>query len=319
MPRNSMLFRIFAALAIVSGLATTASANAISYFNTITNTDFTAAAIGLRDVGAGSMTLGGVSGTVTKAYLYWHGPTNSTSPTANAAVTFAGSSISGTNIGFSDDNFWGALNSQAYRADVTALVTGNGSYSLANFQKADAFINGASLFVFYDDGNSANNRDVVLFDGNDANFSSAFDLPGWDLTLSGINYSSGSAALTMYVSDGQNFGATDDGTLRVNGSAIATGGIFQGLAPKAPGAGVTNGSLTDLSTFNLTPFLSPGSNTLHITLDAGFNDALSAIVAAINLPAGAAPPPPSVPEPTSLPLIGIGLAAVQYLRRRVRA
>ncbi|MBV9499693.1 MAG: PEP-CTERM sorting domain-containing protein, partial [Acidobacteriaceae bacterium] len=158
--------------------------------------------------------------------------------------------------------------------------------------------------------------DVVLFEGNDSNFASKYDAAGWNFTLSGIDYTTGNAFLTLYVSDGQNFGPHDDGTLRVNGVAIASGGIFQGSAPKAPGAGVSNGSLTDVETFEITSLLSPGMNSLHVTLDAGFKDAISAVVAAIDLPAGAAPPPVTTPEPGSLLLVGAGFFIAYRARRR---
>jgi hypothetical protein len=294
----------------------TAYPNAISFYTTVQDTDFSASAIGMRDLGTGDLTVSGVSGAVTRALLFWHGPSNSSDPNANANVTFGGTEITGTNIGFSDDNFWGAANSQAYRSDVTSLVSGNGSYSLADFQKLPtALINGAALFVFFDDGNTANDRDVVLFNGNDANFASAFDAPGWNVTLSGINYTSGTAALTMYVSDGQDFGPGDDGTVSVNATGIATGGVFQGLAPRTPGAGVSNGSLTDLQTYDVTSFLSPGLNSLNVTLNPGVSDALSAVVLAVDLPAGAAPPT-VVPEPSTLALMAAGMCAVLLVRRR---
>jgi hypothetical protein len=57
-----------------------------------------------------------------------------------------------------------------------------------------------------------------------------------------------------------------------------------------------------------------GPNTLTFTLEPGFDDALSAIVAAIDLPAGAAP----IPEPSTCALVGIALIALaRSLRRRV--
>jgi hypothetical protein len=290
--------------------ATSLPANVISYYTTIYNTNYASADLGMRDVGAGTLSVTGISGTVTNSLLFWHGPTNSTDPNVNANVTFNGTNITGTNIGFSQDNFWNSLNSQAYRADVTPLVTGNGSYALSNFQKPTAQINGAALFSFYDTGLTTGKRDVVIFNGNDSNFASAYDPAGWDFTLSGINYTSGKAFLTLYVSDGQDFGPNDDGTLRVNGQALATGGIFQGSSPRAPGAGVSNGSLTDVEQFDITSFLSPGMNSLEITLDAGFSDALSAVAALVDLPAGAAPPPPSVPEPGEFGLMAIGLVVL---------
>ncbi|MEJ1931288.1 PEP-CTERM sorting domain-containing protein [Nostoc sp. NIES-2111] len=277
-------------------------ASVIGYFDTEYNTDWTFAGYGgMRGIGSGSIEINGISGSVNKAYLYWHGPTNSNDPNVNANVIFNGNNILGNNIGFSDDNFWGFTNSQAYRADVTSFVSGNGFYSLSNLRKPNAEINGVSLLVFFDDGNSSNNRDVVLFDGNDANFANPFDPVGWNVSLSGIQYTSGSATLVTGVSDGQNFGTNDDGNLTVNGTIIASGGIFQGNSvPKGPG-GPSNGGLWDIKSFDITSFLTPGPNTLNISLSP-VQDALSLVHLAIDLPAGAAPPPPpeSIPEPSTL-------------------
>jgi hypothetical protein len=292
------------------------NANTISYYTTIYNTNFATADLGLRDVGAGTLNVAGISGTVTNSLLFWHGPTNSASPSVNANVNFNGTNITGTNIGLSQDNFWSSLNSQAYRANVTSLVSGNGNYALSNFQKTDAQINGAALFTFFNTGLTTGKRDVVLYDGNDSNFASQYDPAGWDFTLSNIKYTSGTASLTLYVSDGQNFGPNDDGTIMINGKPLVSGGIFQGLSPRAPGAGVSNGSLTDVETFDVTPFLTPGTDTLHITLGAGVDDAISAVVAAIDLPAGAAPPPPTAPEPGELGLVALGLLAGWKFRNR---
>ena len=306
-----------AAVLALGSMAVGAQANAISYYTTIYKTNWATAGEALRGTnGVGTLNVSGVSGTVTKSLLYWHGPTNTTDPTDNAHVMVNANPVTGTNIGFSQDNFWGHTNSQAYRADTTSIINGNGAYALSNFKTANSDINGAGSAVFFDDGNASNNRDVVIFNGNDSNFASTYDAAGWDIQLNGINYTSGQAFLTMMVSDGQNFGPNDDGTLMINGVALASGGIFQGLAP---GSGVSNGSLWDTETFDITSFLTPGTNNLHITLDAGFSDALSAIMAAIDLPAGAAPPPPGVPEPLSLSIFGMGLAGLYSLRRRKNA
>lgn len=302
----------FAAAAVC---CTGAWASDLGPFVTVQDTDWTQTGIGgLRGQGTGSISLAGVSGTVTKAYLYWAGPTNSALPTANATVSFAGTSILGTNIGFSQDNFWNFQNSQAYRADVTSLVTGNGNYALSNFLKADAEINGASLIVFFNDGNAANNHDVVLFNGNDANFDNPFDAVGWNSSLAGINYTSGNASISLHVSDGQNFGPNDDGTLLVNGTTLATGGIFQGDSLPSAGGGVANGNLWDIKTFDVTSFLAPGANTLNFQLGAE-NDALALIVAAIELPVGSAPVV-NVPEPETYALMLAGLAALGVVARR---
>jgi hypothetical protein len=244
---------------------------------------------GMRTDGTGSIAVSGVSGTVTKALLYWNGPTNSTDPAANATVSFAGTPVTGVNIGFASDNCWGFANSQSYRADVTPLVTGDGTYPLSNFRKSDDVeINGVALIVFFNDGNTANDRNVVLWNGNDSNIASSFDAAGWDETITGVPYpGSGSASLDFVVSDGQQ---ATDGALVLNDSTLEEEGpIFEGDSTPG-GAFVPNppGKLWDVESFDITSLLSPGSNDLHLT-SAAASDCLSLVVAAANVPASAPP------------------------------
>jgi hypothetical protein len=300
---DNMLRRVMvggiAAIALVAFTGVTAvQANPVTEFTTKFNTDVAYAGLGgMRGTdGSGDIVVDDVTGTVTSAFLYWHGPTDSNDPDSNAAVTFNGTPIVGTNIGSSSDNCWDFNNSQAYRADVTLLVSGNGSYSLAGFTKPSVEINGVSLVVFFDDGNAANNRDIVMFDGNDSNVEFAGppeDPEGWDVTLSGINYASGDVALDMIVADGQAFG---EAALDVNGNEIVPAGeIFDGnTVPNADESSAedTEGGLWDVRSFDVTAQLTPGPNTLNLTT-AYEDDCLSLIVAAVDLPAGAAPNQPT--------------------------
>jgi hypothetical protein len=255
---------------------------------------------GMRGDGTGSITVGGVSGTVTKALLYWNGPTNSTDPTANAAVTFAGTPVTGTNIGFASDNCWGFQNSHSYRADVTPLVTGNGSYSLSDFRKAGppvADINGVSLIVFYDDGSTANDRNIVLWNGNDSNVASTFDPQGWDETITGVPYpGGGTATLDFVVSDGQGVVTqAQDDALVLNGSTLVPAGhIFSG--DSTPHGGFdADGDLWDVKGFDMTSFLNEGSNDLHLTTGL-LGDCLSLVTLIANVPAAPPPPNPGLPS-----------------------
>ena len=107
-----------------------ADANTLSHFKTLLKTDVAVAGVGaMRDTGgSGVITINRLPGTVTvtKAYLYWQGPTNSLDPTANASGLVNGIAVTGTNIGFSGENCWDFgypyKNSQAYRANITQIV-----------------------------------------------------------------------------------------------------------------------------------------------------------------------------------------------------
>jgi hypothetical protein len=291
-------------------------ANNIAPSQTVFSTDFAVAAVGgLRNVGSGVINLAGVSGPVTKALLYWHGPTNSADTNVNAAIAVNGNGYVGKHIGFSFDNCWGYDNSQAYVLDLTSLVqsVGNGAYALTGL-KADissvdggANTNGASLIVFFDDGNSANDRDVVIFHGNDSNVPNVYDNDGWNVSLSNINYTAGTASLHLHVADGQydtnGVGYIDD-SLVLNGVAIEPlGPIFSGTTvPSANNGPLDNGNLWDIKSYDVTSFLSPGPNSLTLTTGL-FQDCLGLIVALVDLPAGAGPnvcnpgfdPPPNWP------------------------
>lgn len=292
MARSSAL-----AIAVVLALALpgSAQANTIAQSRTVQDTDVKYAGVGnMRSTGTGTLTVSGVpTGSVAAAYLYWHGPTNTANPAANSAVVFNGAPLNGANIGLADHNCWAGaptnfVNSQSYFADVTSRVSGNGSYSLTNFVKSGGGVtaNGASLVVLYDDGNASNDRDVVIFDGNDSNVASIYDAEGWAATMGGLNYTAGSGSLDLHVSDGQTF---PEEALVVNGvEVVPAGTIFNGAGEEG-GAGTNQ--LWDIKPVDVTARLAADPNTLAFASGFDDDDCLSLIVAIVNVPAGAAPPP----------------------------
>ncbi len=290
---------VMAMVAAVTALATPAQATPVTNTGTVYNTDWVSAGLGGVDDGDGTVTLAGVSGTVTTAWLYWHGIDNgATGETYDAsAVSFAGSPVVGSSLGDSNTNCWGDGSSRAYRADVTSLVTGNGSFLVTGLSSSTTeHANGLSLVVFFNDGNASNNRDVVLFEGNDSVYNLLNPYPGedegWHDTLAGIAYTSGTASLQLHVADGQSF---SDSTVSITGGLGApldildTGSLYDGNSLPSDGlsrAG-TDG-LWDIHSFDITSTLGVGTNTLNLDADAG-GDCLALVLAAIDLPAGAAP------------------------------
>ena len=291
---------VIGVLGIIGAQRQQAWANDIAYRETIYRTDYATAGVGgLRNVGIGTIKLSGVSGTVNRAYLYWGGPMNTTNVVKSENILVNGQNVSGVNIGFSSDNCWGYLNGQAYRADVTSLVAakGNGDYTISGVVNLKAGINanGVSLMVFFDDGNATNNRDIVLFDGNDSNGPNPYDKNGWNIGLEGIHYTNGPAVLQLHVSDGQSY---LDEPIILNGKTLAArGSIFQGTTvPTANSGPLNNGSLWDIKSWTITSTLKPGENALRMThLHTPDTDCIALIAAVINLPAGAAPTPPNHP------------------------
>lgn len=264
-----------------------AGGSPLTHLLTEQNTDIiSTGAGGMRGTGSTQLAVTGVVGTPSRALLFWHGPTNDPTDGPLATIKMNGSLLQGINIGASDDNSWNMSNSQAYMADVTAIVTGDGTYTLSDAPRRNA--NGASLLIFFDDGVESNNRDIVLFTGNDSNMDNSYDPPGWYFGALGVGYDSGEAVVELHVSDGQDFGSQDDGVLVLNGESIARGGLFQGATVQGnPGTSVRNGKLWDIRRFDVSEQLSSGNKRIILQFDAK-SDALSLIAVAIDLPAGSA-------------------------------
>ena len=274
----------------------------IHRFNTFYNTDYLSVGVGgLRDVGKGQIRVAGTFplGNVTKAYLYWNGLTNSSGvddPKWNSKVTLNSTSVVGTNIGISSNNCWPTYRqSQSHRAEVTDIVKSAGSrtFTFSVSALGDMNPNGASLILFYSDGNSSNNRDVVLFEGNDAitGFygytwiaNSPSDAIGWNFSLSGLNYTSGKVMMSLHVADGQ---PGEDGPIIINGFALPgmaeTTNLFDGKS-------VPGGLYWDIVPIDISPSLSREVSSINVA-SKDIEDCYSLVVAAFNFPRGVVLPP----------------------------
>lgn len=276
------------------------AAPSLQHATTMADTDFAVFGLGgMRGVGYGTMSVTGLVGTVKQATLYWHGPGKRDAGFSGALPENPLFGPSAVSVRTSGANCWPFDSGLAERGDVTALITGNTNLVLTNFlRQACGFlsrcvvqeINGASLLVFYDDGNPANNRDVMIYEGNDASEVNAYDASGWNDRLDNIRFTGGPVALGLHVSDGQTGTNFLDGALRLNGTTLLPAGPnFEGNSTPRSVGGTTNGSLWDIRTEDVTSLLVPGTNALDLTLSGG-TDCLSLVVATVSLPAGSALP-----------------------------
>jgi hypothetical protein len=293
--------RIFIAIAFVAVTFWTAlpcEARTVTLGRTETRTDYVSAGIGGIGSGPGTIVVSGVKGGVRKAFLYWHGIDNSSSLGVydNETITFAGQQVTGTSLGDAETNCWGAGSSRAFFADVTPLVTGNGSYVVSGFNaKAGHSGNGASLIVLFNDADPENDRDLVFFEGNDSNvvqFAFPGETNGWQATLSGIQYDGGSVFAQLHVGDGQFF---PDGSISFAGVATVsipdTTLLWDGLS--VPNAGFSRAGtdgLWDIHTFDITEaFGNPGLRNITFSGMEVTNDCHSLVALMLDLGAGAAP------------------------------
>lgn len=279
---------ILGQVALLTMLVGVAQAAEIQPTRTIRNVDMATAGIGGIDTGNGSILLSGVNGTVSKAYLYWHGY-NSDGDYNRPSIVFKGQAVTGRSLGISSTNCWEAQTkpngrSAAFEADVTSLVTGNGSYSLAGLaQGASDHANGASLVVLYQDGNTANNRDVVIYTGNDSSsFGAAFgDSEGWHASLPGINYSGGNVFATLHVADGQTNGSDSPVRFSTAGGSVTisdTATLFDGLSVPSGGVQRLGFNLWDIHTFDITGAFGGTTGAKTLAVDSDFAQDCSALI-----------------------------------------
>lgn len=174
--------------------------------------------------------------TVRHAYLYWdtYGGTDD-------SVTMNGIAIQGTAIGTSGPTCWNgpgvlaAGSNNAYRADVTALVNGNGDYVVAGLLSSSGGnqsntlpdAQGASLVVIYADPTSDQDTTVAVTNG-------AVSLSGVSQTVStmvipAVPIAPTHANLLLLVGDGQ--GVLADGALQVNGTTLNSQHVGAGHFP----------------------------------------------------------------------------------------
>jgi len=217
---------------------------------------YVAAGTGMRNMGAGSITIKGIpkASTVERAYLYWN-ILSSTQASSHALGYINGHAVTGTLVGTTMDPCWGMGSSRSYRANVTNFVSAtDGTYDLSGFASGSTagedpwtsvdvspLLEGASLVIIYRQSRYPTTS-IFLYDGAvESRYSTGYA----ETTITGIPlYLSYLAYTTAIVADGQS-NAVDRG-VRFNGTKLPTGQVsLNGSDPRSIPGSYLYGNLSD--------------------------------------------------------------------------
>lgn len=244
----------------------------------------------MRNLGHGTITISGVpaGATVQSATLIWDVVADQ-DLYAYRQGSFDGVPVTGVAWDIGDTPCWPPAQNNSFEADVTALVTGNGSYQLSGFASGETdgadpwlagseppLFEGATLVVIYQLASlprTAIQIDMGAFMSTAGNPASA--------TITGFQAAADHAATTTYiVADGQEAGNTatfDENSLDQVG--------FPGADPQAV-PGYSMGNLWDTVTADVSSLIQPGDTDATASV-TGFNDCIVWVgqVLAVQLPA----------------------------------
>jgi hypothetical protein len=264
--------------------------------------------------------------TIVAAYLY--SATNNTDTVP--AVTLDGNLVS---FGPAVSNATACCNLKSYRADVTSLVAAaingglGGIYDFNVNEGNETFsIDGEALVVIYSNP-TLPEATVGLLDGfasvtgdtTNINFATPLNPadPGFFAEMSlGISFSCcDSQRSTIKVNDlllTENAGNHDDGAQLSNGSLITVGGFDDALS--SGGDSYAN----DGERYDLASFVTAGDTTIKVdTFNASQDDNIFFAGFYVSGKAGINEEPPTeVPEPGSMLLLLLGVAALLFGRKR---
>ncbi len=215
------------------------------------------------------------------------------------------------------------------RADVTAIVApviNGGPGGIYNFTvtEASSSQDGEALVVVYSLP-SLPVATVAILDGfsevtgdtANINFATPLDpaAPGFFAEMSiGDSFSCCNQRSSISVNGtliSDNAGNNDDGDQIADGALITVGGFDDPLSPLMPSYA------DDHERYDLVPQISAGDTTITVdTLNPDGTDNIFLEVFYVSGIAGVNAPPPGVPEPAALALLGLGLLSSVFARRK---
>lgn len=217
---------------------------------------------------SGSIQIAGVpaGAQIERAFLYW-----AVLAADDSSVVFNGQSVTGPRIGRSPDTCWfgapggsdPAHDNRVYRADVSGLVGGNGTYAVSGVGNGTGVLpgdaQGASLVVVYSQPDATYETQIVI---NDGAISGVFPRYGMEHTFRNLFDERATQALRLHVGVGDTQAEFDDGAMKFAGATVLPANQFAG----SDGAGWDDHTL-DLQPSLLPPFTHQASNRIDIVDD----------------------------------------------------
>ncbi len=162
--------------------------------------------------------------TVLHAFLYW-----AVQGGEDDALKMNGVEVTGTRIGKARASCSAGNETNSYRADVTQMVAGNGSYTITALLSAamtpgDA--NGVSLMVIYQDQTATHTTQIIVHDG--ARSAKAGEVTSSLFDFLDVQVAPTRSTFGLMVGDGED---KPDGPLTFMGNTIATNAFFGAAGP----------------------------------------------------------------------------------------
>ena len=221
--------------------------------------NYAAAGLGMRDVGAGTISLPlPADAVIQRALLYWAVMDAAPSP-ALAQGVLNGSPVTGTLTGATSNPCWPSGPIHGYVADVTGTAV-SGANALSGFAAAGVpqLFEGASLVLAYSQPGSA--RRVIMV--QDGAVTMAFPPPA-TTTFTGFAANGVSAGTSWIVADGQQ---GLDNRIHVDGTLVADH-VVNGAGPGT--------QYWDTDTRDITSFVPAGDTDVQVGLESFANDCIT--------------------------------------------
>ena len=171
---------------------------------------------------------------IERAFLYW-----AVLAGDDSSVVLNGQPVTGAQIGRSPDTCWfnvgqpdPAQDNRVYRADVSGLVGGNGSYSVAGVGNGTGNLNGdgqgASLVVVYSHPEAVFETQIVINDGAITGGVPGHFLTGMEHTFDGLFDERVTQGLRLHVGVGDTQLEFNDGPMKFAGATVLPANQFTG-------------------------------------------------------------------------------------------